>query len=59
MRSTKGRTKEAFRIGNDIFKQNLGIQSLLMHLEEKQLHLLDTIKRMANKDTEKGIRIKI
>jgi len=48
VKSTKGRAKEAFRIGNDIFKQNLGIQSLLMQLEEKQLHLLDTIKRMAN-----------
>jgi hypothetical protein len=32
----------------EMFKQSLGIQSLLMQLEEKQLHLLDTIKRMAN-----------
>jgi len=48
VRSTKGRTKEAFRFGNDMFKQNFGIQSLLMQLEEKQLHLLDTVKRMAN-----------
>ena len=31
-----------------MFKQNFGIQSLLMQLEEKQLHLLDTVKRMAN-----------
>jgi hypothetical protein len=45
VRSTKGRAKEAFRIGNDMFKQNLGIQSLLMQLE---LHLLDIIERMAS-----------
>ena len=55
MRSTKGRAKEAFRIGNDMFKQNLGIQSLLMQLEKKQLHLLDTIKRMANIRMLRGV----
>jgi hypothetical protein len=48
VRSTKGSAEEAYRIGNEMFKQNLGIQSLLMQFEEKQLHLLDTIKRMAN-----------
>jgi len=35
VRSTKGRAKEVFRIGNDMFKQNFGIQSLLLQLEEK------------------------
>jgi hypothetical protein len=53
LRSNEGETRRD-RIRNEVCRE-LGIQNLLIMLEEKRLRMVGHVKRMA----EKGVRIKL